>query len=115
MGPRNGYSTPTNVFAQTGDATSEQHKASAIERFFTCAIPQRWQGRNEKLVCRPKSAGPDRTESLDNYSPFTRSRRAFTPQMWRACDANEEVNEASTAQFGFKWTRAGTIVEIVSK
>ena len=28
-----------NVFAQTGDATSEQHKASAIERFFTCRHP----------------------------------------------------------------------------
>jgi hypothetical protein len=49
IGPNNGYKTPTNVFAHTGEDTSEQHKARAIDPaidrcFFTCCIPQRWAG-----------------------------------------------------------------------
>src|SRR5215472_9493551 len=69
IGPKNGYSTPTNVFAQTGEATSEQHSASTIERFFTCAIPQRWQGRNYRLVVQVSRSGP---KPLAIIAPLTR-------------------------------------------
>src|SRR6516164_8283077 len=35
-GPNNGYNTPTNVLALTGVHRTEQHKARAIDLFFTC-------------------------------------------------------------------------------
>jgi hypothetical protein len=53
IGPRNGYKTPMNVFAHTGEATSEQHTARtidrAIDRFFTRSIPQRWKAPDDRV------------------------------------------------------------------
>jgi hypothetical protein len=55
-----------NVFAQTGDATSEQHKASAIERFFTCRHPPAVAGSE----LQTGSVGRGRTEAPSNHSPL---------------------------------------------
>src|SRR5215472_16785649 len=40
-GPNNGFNTPTNVLALTGVHRKAQHKARAIDLFFTCHIPPR--------------------------------------------------------------------------
>ena len=77
-------------FAHTGEATSEQHKASAIERFFTCAIPQRWQ-----VGINP--VGPEPWAIIARFSgPGEHSQPANVARLRR----QEEVNAARTAQFG---------------